>query len=157
MQMTILKHIPRVIQPRLLYVLASMGHGDEIVLADANFPAESVAKHTTLGEAIRIDGTGIPEILKGVMQLMPLDETTSNCLLMGMMPEHKAAGWKTPIWEEYKKLVKEGNGQVAGTFEEVERFAFYERAKKAYAIVATGETALYGNLILKKGVIGTAD
>jgi L-fucose mutarotase len=71
------------------------------------------------------------------------------------MPEHKAAGWKTPIWAEYKKIVLDANGPTQ--FEEVERFAFYERAKKAFAIVATGETALYGNFIIKKGIIGTSE
>ena len=68
-------------------------------------------------------------------------------------PEHKAAGWKTPIWDSYKSIIVSANG--ATQFEEVERFAFYERSKKAFAIVATGETALYGNLILKKGIIGS--
>ena len=67
---------------------------------------------------------------------------------MEMMPEHKAAGWKTPIWDTYKGIIVAANG--ATEFEEVERFAFYERSKKAYCVVATGETALYGNLIIKK-------
>jgi L-fucose mutarotase len=83
--MTILKNIPRVINPKLLFALASMGHGDEIVLADANFPAESVAKHTTLGESIRIDGTGIPELLTGIMSLLPLDPVAPSGIFMEMM------------------------------------------------------------------------
>ena len=66
-----------------------------------------------------------------------------------MMPEHKAAGWKTPIWDTYKSIIVAANGETQ--FEEVERFAFYERSKRAFCVVATGETALYGNLILKKG------
>jgi L-fucose mutarotase len=135
--MTILKSIPRIINPRLLYTLARMGHGDELVLADANFPSASVAAHTTLREEIRVDGNSIPELLKAIMTLMPLDDTVPPCVLMGMMPEHKAAGWKTPIWDTYKAVVAEGNG-AAVAFEEVERFAFYERAKKAFAVVATG-------------------
>jgi L-fucose mutarotase len=179
--MTILKSIPRIINPQLLFALARMGHGDEIVsaatalrarsprrirlhctslfhvqvLADANFPASSVAKHTTLGEEIRCDGSSIPDLLNGIMKLFPLDETAPPAMLMGMMEEHKAAGWKTPIWDVYKKIVNEGNGKPV-EFIEIERFAFYERAKTAYCVVATGETALYGNLILKKGVIGSA-
>jgi L-fucose mutarotase len=72
---------------------------------------------------------------------------------MAMMPEHKAAGWKTPIWAEYSAIVAAGNGKEV-EFQEVERQAFYVRASKAFCVVATGETALYGNLILKKGVIG---
>ena len=71
------------------------------------------------------------------------------------VPEHKAAGWKTPIWDVYKSIVVAE--EPAAQFEEVERFAFYERSKRAFAVVATGETALYGNLILKKGVIGSKD
>jgi L-fucose mutarotase len=71
------------------------------------------------------------------------------------MPEHVAAGWKTPIWDEYKTIIIAANG--ATEFEEVERFAFYERSKKAFAIISTGETALYGNLIIKKGIIGTSE
>ena len=125
-----------------------MGHGDELVLADANFPSASTAKHTTLGEEIRIDGTGIPELLTAIMELMPLDPVAKSGIFMEMMPEHKAAGWKTPIWDTYKGIIVAANG--ATEFEEVERFAFYERSKKAYCVVATGETALYGNLILKK-------
>lgn len=76
-------------------------------------------------------------------------------MFMEMMPEHKAAGWKTPIWDVYKGIILEA--EPAAQFDEVERFAFYERSKKAFAVVATGEGALYGNLILKKGIIGTKD
>ena len=71
------------------------------------------------------------------------------------MPEHKALGWKTPIWDVYKGIMLAA--EPGATFEEVERFAFYERSKRAFAVVATGEGALYGNLIIKKGVIGTKD
>ena len=82
--MTILKGIPRIINPTLLSALARMGHGDEIVFADANFPSSSIAKHTTLGEEIRIDGSGIPEILAAVMQLFPLDPVAKNGMFMEM-------------------------------------------------------------------------
>jgi L-fucose mutarotase len=154
--MTILKGIPRVITPRLLFALARMGHGDEIVLADANFPSASVAHHTTLGEEIRCDGTNIPELLKGILQLLPLDPAVpAPCFTMAMMPMHVAAGWKAPIKDEYKAIVAEANGGAPVAFEEVERFAFYEQAKKAFCVVSTGEGALYANLILKKGVIGS--
>ena len=153
--MTILKGIPKVITPRLLFALARMGHGDEIVLADANFPAASCAKHTTLGEEIRCDGTGIPELLKGILQLLPLDPAVpAPCFTMQMMPMHVAAGWTAPIKDEYKAIVAEASGAPVA-FEEVERYAFYEQSKRAFAVVSTGEGALYANLILKKGVIGT--
>jgi L-fucose mutarotase len=132
-----------------------MGHGDEIVLADANFPSASVAKHTTLGEELRFDGTSIPELLTAIMSLFPLDPVAKNTLFMEMMPEHKAAGWKTPIWDTYKGIIA-SSGERADV-EEIERMAFYERAKRSFAVVSTGETALYGNLILKKGIIGSKD
>jgi L-fucose mutarotase len=95
--MTILKGIPKLINPQLLSALARMGHGDEIVFADANFPSASVAKSTTLGSEIRMDGTGIPDILAAVMKLFPLDPVARNAAFMEMMPEHKAAGWKTCV------------------------------------------------------------
>ncbi len=153
--MTILKGVPRIINPELLRVLARMGHGDELVLADANFPAAFCATTTTLGAELRYDTTGIPELLRAIMTLLPLDPVAPAGIFMQMMPEHVAAGWKTPVWATYKAIIVDANGPTG--FEEVERMAFYERAKKAFAIVATGETALYGNLILKKGVIGTSE
>jgi L-fucose mutarotase len=134
--MTILKGIPRIINPQLLSALARMGHGDEIVFADANFPSASVAASTTLGQEIRVDGSGIPELLSAVMKLFPLDPVARNGIFMEMMPEHKAAGWKTPIWDVYKGIIL--TEEPAAQFEEVERFAFYERSKKAFAVVATG-------------------
>lgn len=87
------------------------------------------------------------------MQITPLDPVAKAAITMEMMPEHKAAGWKTPIWDTYKKIILDASPTTE--FEEVERFAFYERSKRAFAVVATGETALYGNLILKKGIIGS--
>ena len=104
---------------------------------------------------MRIDGTAIPELLKAILTLMPLDETAPPCALMGVAPEHKALGWTTPVWDTYRTIVTAGNGKAV-EFQEVERFAFYERANRSFAVVATGETALYGNLILKKGYIGSS-
>ena len=80
-----------------------MGHGDEIVLADANFPAASVAHHCA-GGLVFLDGNDIPNILNAVLQLLPLDETAPPAMVMGMMQEHKDAGWRTPIWQVYKKV-----------------------------------------------------
>jgi len=122
------------------------------VIADANFPAESVGSHTPAG-VVRADGHSIPDLLNGVLQLLPLDDTCPPCALMQVMPEHVDAGIKTPIWDEYRRIVNRSEGRAV-EFEEVERFAFYERAKRAFCVVATGETALYGNIILKKGVLG---
>ncbi|EGD77224.1 RbsD or FucU transporter [Salpingoeca rosetta] len=151
--MTVLKGIPSILPPELLLALAKMGHGDELVLADANFPAESVGASTPCS-VIRCDALGMPELLSAILKLLPLDETSCPCALMDLMPEHKAAGWQTPIWEQYRAIVAENEKRTVD-FELVERFAFYERAKKAFVVVATGEQALYANLILKKGVIGS--
>jgi len=141
-----LKGIPRIIAPDLLKTLMEMGHGDEIVLADANFPAASHAQRL-----VRCDGHGIPELLEAILQLFPLDQYVEKPVaLMQVVPGDPA---ETSIWEKYGTITLHHTG-LKEPFEEVERFSFYDRAKKAYAIVATGESALYANLILKKGVIG---
>jgi L-fucose mutarotase len=140
-----LKGIPSIISPELLKVLTEMGHSDEIVLADANFPAVSNAQRL-----IRADGHNIPAMLQAVLQLFPLDTyVQSATALMQVVPGDT---YKPVIWEEYRHILK-SSGEKFHDFEYVERFAFYERARKAYAIVATGEGALYANIILKKGVI----
>ncbi|MEK3883560.1 RbsD/FucU domain-containing protein [Paenibacillus sp. PL2-23] len=140
-----LKGIPSILSPELLKVLMEMGHSDELVLADGNFPAASHA-----ARLIRCDGHGIPELLDAMLRLFPLDQYVERpAALMAVMPGDKA---ETPIWDSYRSIVAERTGR-SDAFEEVERFAFYERAKSAYAIVATGESALYANLILKKGVV----
>ncbi|MGG1311713.1 MULTISPECIES: L-fucose mutarotase [Cohnella] len=137
--------ISPLISPELLKVLMEMGHGDEIVLADGNFPAASHA-----ARLVRCDGHKIPELLDAILKLFPLDTYVERpAAVMQVVPGDTA---QTPIWEEYRAIIQQRTG-IAEPFEEVERFAFYERAKKAYAIVATGESALYANLILKKGVI----
>jgi len=137
--------ISPLISPELLKVLMEMGHGDEIVLADGNFPAASHA-----ARLVRCDGHKIPELLDAILKLFPLDTYVERpAAVMQVVPGDTA---QTPIWEEYRAIIQQRTG-IAEPFEEVERFAFYERAKKAYAIIATGESALYANLILKKGVI----
>lgn len=138
-----LKNISPIISPELLKILMEMGHGDEIVIGDGNFPAASMAQRL-----VRLDGHGVPEILDAVLKLMPLD-TYVECPVALM--DNGADGEEPPIWNEYKKIVTENEGEK--NFKLEERFAFYERAKKAYAVVATGETAIYANIILKKGVV----
>ncbi|XP_045735079.1 fucose mutarotase isoform X5 [Mirounga angustirostris] len=115
--MVVLKGVPALLSPELLYALARMGHGDEIVFADVNFPTSSICRCGP--EEIRADGLGIPELLEAVLKMLPLDTYVES----------------------------------PSTLAKIERFEFYARAKKAFAVVATGETALYGNLILKKGVL----
>ncbi|XP_041032346.1 fucose mutarotase isoform X1 [Carcharodon carcharias] len=148
--MVILKGIPSIISPDLLYALAKMGHGDEIVLADANFPTSSVCRFGPT--EVRVDGLGIPDLLQAILKLFPLDTYVScPAAVMDLVNEDKVKGLQTPIWDKYLELLS--NAGFAKLLEKVERFAFYERAKKSFAVVATGETALYGNLILTKGVI----
>lgn len=140
--------IPKIISPELLKVLMEMGHSDEIVLADGNFPAASHAQRL-----IRCDGHSVPELLDAILQLFPLDQYVAKPAgLMQVVPGDTV---ETPIWEQYRSVIAERTG-LTEPFEEIERFAFYERAKKAYAIIATGESALYANLILKKGVVTDA-
>jgi len=140
-----LKRIPNIVSPELLKVLMEMGHGDEIVIADGNFPAASIAQRL-----VRLDGHAIPKILESILKLFPLDTYVAKPVsLMAVTPGDNV---QPVIWEEYRKILV-ASGEPFADFEQVERFAFYERARKAYAVVATGESALYANIILKKGVV----
>ncbi len=139
-----LKGIPSVLSPELLKILDEMGHSDEIVIADGNFPGASHAQRL-----IRLDGHNVPEILDAILQLFPLDRYVAAPV--ALMEVVKGDPVVPVIWEDYKKIIAahEENIQI----ENIERFAFYERAKKAYAVIATSEKALYANIILKKGVV----
>ncbi|TDF94044.1 L-fucose mutarotase [Paenibacillus piri] len=137
--------ISKLISPELIKILMEMGHGDELVLADGNFPAASMAQRL-----VRCDGHPVPELLEAILKLFPLDTYVQHpAALMDKVPGDTV---ETPIWKRYQTIVAP-YAAVEQPFEYVERFAFYERAKEAYAIVATGEEALYANIILKKGVI----
>ncbi|XP_072347775.1 fucose mutarotase isoform X3 [Scyliorhinus torazame] len=125
--MVTLRGIPSIISPDLLYALAKMGHGDEI-------------------------GLKIPELLKAILKLFPLDTYVSfPAAVMALVHEDEVKGLQTPVWDKYMELLSSVGFEKK--LEVVERFKFYERAKNSFAVVATGETALYGNLILRKGVI----
>lgn len=139
-----LKNIPSIISPELLKILHEMGHSDEIVIGDGNFPAASNAKRL-----VRCDGHGVPELLDAILKLFPLDTYVEAPV--GLMQVTPGDDVDPVIWKEYRKIVDAHQDDVK--FEEIERFAFYERARNAYAIVATGESALYANVILKKGVV----
>ena len=142
-----LKGVPAILSPALLKVLCEMGHGDEIVIADGNFPAESMGKDAVV---LRADGHGVPEILDAVLKMIPLDQYVETpAALMEVVPGDDCV---PVIWEQYRALLEE-NGEDPARIEMMERFAFYERAKKAYAIIATGESAIYANILLKKGVV----
>jgi L-fucose mutarotase len=140
-----LKRIPAIVSPELLYQIAQMGHGDELVIADANFPSVAMAKRL-----VRADGHGGVAIVEAILQLFPLDSFVEKAA--AVMRRVDKPGEPAPIWNEYQRLLDGAEGRHIG-IEQVERFAFYERAKQAFAVVATGESALYANLIIKKGVI----
>lgn len=143
-----LKGIPKIISPELLKVLCEMGHSDRIVIADGNFPAESMGKDAIV---IRCDGhTGL-EILQAILEVFPLDtyiDTPVN--LMEKVPGDTV---EVPIWEEYKQIIERYDERGEKAVGHLERFAFYEAAKTAYAIIATGESALYANIMIQKGVV----
>ena len=143
-----LKGIPPIISPELLKILCEMGHSDTIVIADGNFPSESVGKNA---KVIRADGHGVPEILEAILKLFPLDTYVEKPVsLMQVTPGDTV---ETPIWDVYKDIVSKEDSRGAEAFSEIERFKFYEEAKKAYCVIATGETALYANIMLQKGVV----
>lgn len=138
-----LKGIPKILSPELLKILSEMGHGDELVLADGNFPSEAYGRRV-----VRADGHGACELLAAILQLVPLDSyAEENFILMEVVPGDDV---RPVIWERYAEIAAADPNCRTG---HEERFAFYERAKNAFAVVATGEEALYANIILKKGVI----
>ena len=143
-----LKGIPEILSPELLKVLCEMGHSDRIVIADGNFPSASVGKNAIV---IRADGHGTAELLEAILTLFPLDSYVDAPVnLMQVMPGDTV---ETPIWDEYREIVARVGGRDASAIGEIERFRFYEEAKTAYAIIATGEKALYANIMLQKGVV----
>ena len=145
-----LKGIPKILSPELLMVLAEMGHSDRIVIADGNFPAESMGKDSIV---IRCDGHGVPEILDAILQVFPLDTYVEKPVnLMQLMPV-SVGKVETPIWDTYKEIVEKHDERGADAIGNIERFAFYDEAKTAYAIIATGESAIYANVMLQKGVV----
>ena len=143
-----LKGIPSILSPELLKVLCEMGHSDRIVIGDGNFPAESMGQDAIV---IRCDGHGVPELLDAILQVMPLDTYVEKPMnLMEVMPGDPV---ETPIWDTYKEIVAKHDKRGAACVGNIERFQFYEEAKKAYAIIATGESAVYANVMLQKGVV----
>ena len=143
-----LKGIPKILSPELLKVLCEMGHGDRLVIADGNFPSASVGKNAIV---IRADGHGGAEMLEAILTLFPLDPYVEKSVkLMQVIPGDPV---ETPIWDEYAEIVERVGGCRRDVIGEVERMAFYEEARSAYAVIATSEGALYANIMLQKGVI----
>lgn len=146
-----LKGIDPLLSPELLKALSEMGHADKLVIADGNFPSASLGKNAVV---VRMDGHKVPEILKAVLAVFPLDTYVEKPVqLMEKVPGDQA---KTPIWDTFCALVsaEDARGKEAIGF--LERFHFYEEAKKAYLIIATSETAIYANVMLQKGVVTPA-
>lgn len=143
-----LKGISPILSPELLKALCEMGHGDELVIADGNFPCESIGKNAVV---VRADGHGTAEILDAILSLVPLDRYTQKPV--ALMEVVKGDTCPTPeIWNKYYDILDKYEPNHHD-IEMTERFAFYERAKNAYLIIATGETAIYANVLLKKGVV----
>ncbi|SLN38513.1 RbsD/FucU family protein [Ruegeria meonggei] len=140
-----LRNINPILSPDLLHALRAMGHGDEIVIADANFPGSSTGP-----DCIRADGSSASEVLRAILSVMPLDTFVPDpALTMQVVGEPEAIPEAVADFQTIIDEVADNGAQIQG----LERFAFYDRAATAFAIVQTGERRLYGNIILKKGVI----
>jgi len=138
-----LKGLSPLLSPDLLHVLASMGHGDEIVLADANFPAATHARRL-----VRMPGVDAPQVLEAVLSVLPLDDFVDRpAWTMQVVGDANAV----PVVVQAFNASLHRYGAAASS--PLERFAFYQRAAAAFAIVATGECRVYGNILLKKGVV----
>ena len=139
-----LKGIPTILSPELLKILMEMGHGDKIVIADGNFPSERCGQRV-----VRLDGHNVPEILEAILKLFPLDTYSEKPVsLMSIVPGDDVV---PTIWDTYEAIIKDNFDRFT-SFGFIDRFGFYEEAKKAYAVIATSEKALYANVILTKGV-----
>ena len=139
-----LNGIPKILPAELLRLMMDMGHGDELVIVDGNFPAASMGV-----PVVHLDGHGVPEVLKAVLQLFPLDAYVERPVaLMEVIPGDPIV---PTIWEEYREILR--NAGCDTEPEKVERFAFYERARHAFCVAATSEPAQYANVILKKGIV----
>ena len=143
-----LKGIPPIISPELLKILCEMGHGDEIVIGDGNFPAASNAKRL-----IRADGHGVPEILDAILTVFPLDAYVEKPAILMQLMDRDVGRVQTPIWDEYADIITKHDARGKDAIGNIDRFDFYEEAKKCYCIIATGESAIYANIMLQKGVI----
>lgn len=143
-----LKGIPAILSPELLKVLCEMGHSDRLVISDGNFPAESMGKDAIV---LRMDGHGVPEILDAILKVFPLDQYTDKPVsIMEKVPGDTVP---TPIWDTFAEVIAKYDEKGKELIGSIERFAFYEEAKKSYLIIATSEKALYANIMLQKGVV----
>ena len=151
-----LKNIPPILSPELLKVLCEMGHGDRICIGDGNFPGASMAKANnecaTECVFIRADGHGVNELLDAILQVIPLDKYVEHPVML-METMECDRDMDIPVWEDYKKTVAKYDERGADAFGAYERFEFYRQARQCYCILQSGETQVYANVILQKGVI----
>ena len=144
-----LKGINPLLNADVLYVLRAMGHGDDLIIADTNFPSDSVARQTVYGKLLRIDASA-EDVVQAVLSIMPIDRFVDDAAArMEVVDDPKTI---LPVMAEVQDKVSEVNGP--NPMLPIERFAFYDRAKKAYAVVQTGERRFYGCFAFRKGVIG---
>jgi len=141
-----LKGISPVVSPELLKIIAEMGHGDELVISDGNFPGASVGQRV-----VRADGHGGAAVMQGIIDLFPLDDFVEAPLAVMEVPDGMFPGNEAPIWAEFRKIAD--TDLPTAKFEFMEHDAFIDRCRKAYCVVQTGEKALYANIILRKGVV----
>ena len=141
-----LKGVSKIVSPELLKILAEMGHGDEIVIADANFPSVTNGQRV-----VRADGIGGAEMLEAVLSLIPLDVYSDPNMMFMELSACDVGKVNPVIWKDYERIAKEKDDNVR--IGQIERYEFYDRAKNAFAVIATGESAIYANIIIKKGVI----
>jgi L-fucose mutarotase len=140
-----LKGIPKILSPELLKILMEMGHTDELVIADGNFPAGTYSQRL-----VRLDGSNIPEVLEAILKFFPLDAYVKKPV--ALMEVVKGDPVVPTIWDKYREIVKSSYNNFTD-FEYMDKWEFYERSKKSYAVVATGESQIYANILLKKGVV----
>ena len=146
-----LKNIPSILSPELLKVLCEMGHSDRICIGDGNFPGASMAKAKG-AIFLRADGHGVPELLDAILQVIPADTYVEKPItLMEKMECDKDL--EIPIWDEYAAVIAKHDARGKAALGNIDRFDFYDEAKKCYCIIATGESAIYANIMLQKGVI----
>ena len=145
-----LKNISPLLNADVLYALKAMGHGDYLILSDTNFPADSIARQTVLGELLRMENTTSAQAAEAILSLMPLDTFIDNAAermeIVGSPDE------LPPVQQEVQVAIDKAEGK-SWPLKSIERFAFYEKAKNAYCVIQTGERRFYGCFVFKKGVI----
>ena len=145
-----LKGIPKILPPALLKALCEMGHSDRICIADGNFPAETMGKDSIV---IRMDGHGVPEVLDAILAVFPLDTYVEKPAILMQLMDRDIGKIETPIWNKYAEIIAKHDSRGKDALGNIDRFDFYEEAKRCYCIIATGESAVYANIMLQKGIV----